>query len=334
MAAEISLADVAERNPRSMKQSKALLEDRTHLPRQITELAGAVATNEMVHGNRKVARRLFGRSVADPTGNALAQAEWASETIGHQLVQSAQLSGEDAQEARALHLIREGHFEHVPVVCEAWADLEPYSIRPFEFGSSYAGVLEQFDKAIELAKRGLKLRPDAPALLNCLAFSSANIGDFPEALSALRGITEEQGGLHWHVALANRGLIALRQGQREEGERHYRSAIAGFQRAGLPYSVASARAHFALEAVRAGLPNSDTILKEACKDRDKFKGSVVDRVLLRAEALRSRILEGDPVVRPPALRDEQTAGFSAGPAVRSQRVAKRPPPPQLLKRLD
>jgi tetratricopeptide (TPR) repeat protein len=148
IAAEVAISDLAERNPRFYKQGLALINDGDLVPHHVAELAGAVGTTELVAGNKKKARRMFHRSLVDPTANALAQAEWASPNFSGELVPPSRFrSVPDASEATAFHQYREGYFEAVAQLCESWANEEPYSIRPFEFGAGTAGLIEQYRKS-------------------------------------------------------------------------------------------------------------------------------------------------------------------------------------------
>jgi hypothetical protein len=86
IAAEVTLSELAERDPRFYKRGVALIEDGGLVPHHIAELAGAVGTVELVGGNRKRARKMFNQSLVDPTANALAQAEWVSPNFRGDLV--------------------------------------------------------------------------------------------------------------------------------------------------------------------------------------------------------------------------------------------------------
>lgn len=175
IAAEVALADIAKRSPRFYKQGTRMLDDRSGSARQLTELAGAIGTDELLNGNRKRARRNFELSMRDPTGSALAQGEWASIQTGVEVVSESSLCTTlEAAEARAFHLHRMGDYRAVPDICFEWAKSDSFSIRPFAFGSSIAGLLDDHEVAMELASKGLALRGDTIGLLNAMAFSLAS----------------------------------------------------------------------------------------------------------------------------------------------------------------
>jgi tetratricopeptide (TPR) repeat protein len=284
IAAEIAISELAEQKPRFYKQGVAIIDDGGLLPRHITELAGAVGTAEMIGGNRKKARRMFGFSMVDPTGNALAQAEWASPGFGSDLVPPARFgSVEEAFEANAFHRYREGKYHDVISLCRGWSNEEPYSIRPFEFGASTAGLIEEFDEAHELATQGLSIRPGAPKLVNAGAFALASLGKTVEAEVLLRQMSPDADERNLLIAKANRGLISFRAGAIDQGKQLYGEAIEGFQRLGEQYLSASARVYFAREAAKAKIPEAVSLFSEAVKASKRFEGTGVRMVLARVE---------------------------------------------------
>jgi tetratricopeptide (TPR) repeat protein len=292
IAAEITLSELAERDPRFYKQGLGLIENGGLMPRHITELAGAVGTAELIGGSKKKARKMFSQSMVDPTGNALAQAEWASPLFSGELVPPSRFrTVQEAFEANALHHYREGKFEAVPTLCESWASEEPYSIRPYEFGSATAGLIEEYEKADELGRLGLSIRPGSPLLINCRVFALASMGKISLAEELLHQLSSDADEKQLIVAKANRGLIAFRKRNLDDGKRLYNEAIQGFLRVGDPYAAASARVYFAREAILANAPEAPALLSAAKKAADKFKGGGVTRGLRQVEDVVARLAE-------------------------------------------
>lgn len=282
IAAELSIAELAGRKPKFFSEGRKLLSTTDMMPRQITELCGALGTLELVAGRRRKARDYFTQSLTDPTGNALAQAEWASPSFGKELVSLQNLSNiAEAEEANAFHLIRSNNLTDVPATCLSWSDNEPYSIRPFEVGSSISAQLGLFEESLEFTRKGLFIRPNAPLLLNNRAFSLANTGRSSEAETALRGVPQNQ-DIHWYVSRANLGFIALRNGQIEHGKILYNEAIQGFRKLGAFNNAAVARLYLAREAARAEVPRANEIVKEAREEAEKLK--LTNRMHLVEEA--------------------------------------------------
>ena len=287
MAAEIALAPGAQRRPRYFKAGISLLEKDSRLPRQITELAGALATMFLIDGNRKRGKRLFRLSMTDPTGNSLAQAEWASESFGEIIVAEDQLqSSSDASEAMARHLFRMGHFEESLSFVRKWIEEEPFSTLAYWAGALTANILDDYDEAEKFARAGLKYSPHSPPLLNNLVFSLACLDRLHDAEELLRTMPADPADeVRAHIAEADRGLIAFRRGQVVEGEAHYRKAIAGFRRQQKWELERLAQAYFAREAVRAGVPHAHELLAEAEKSSPGEGRPEVKRILSTARAI-------------------------------------------------
>ena len=289
MAAELTTAEIAERSPRFAKVAAKMLADGGLYPRQTTELAAAIATLEMVEGNRKKAKRAFEASMIDPTGNAVAQAEWASPQFGGILVPSSRLeSVSEPSEALAFHRFAERRYSEVPKFCEAWANDEPYSIRPFEFGSQSAGAAGDYGVALDLALQGLKRRPGASKLGNSAAFALASMNRTTEATAALAAIdARDHDDASLLVSIANRGLIAFREGRSDEGTAAYNEAIDGFRRQGARPSEAAARVYLAREAQGARLPNAQTLIDaatDAWAKVDRIPHHVLEQIKADQEA--------------------------------------------------
>ena len=285
IAAEIALASVANRPPKFFKVGVKLVESGGVLAHQLTELAGAIGTMDLVDGNRKRSRKMFVQSMSDPTGNALAQGEWASPHFSLEIVPFGRFATvPEAAEAKAFHLYRETKFSDVLEPCREWVNFDPFSIRPFEFGASAAGLAEMYGEAIQFAESGLKLRRDAPLLLNSAAFALASTGKLDEAESKLDCVKESASEIIKNVVLANRGLIAYRRGDIAEGRRFYCEAIDGFKKLGSSRLSANARVYMAREADLANEADAAVLLRQAKTYAEPFLKTEVGVVLDRLEA--------------------------------------------------
>jgi tetratricopeptide (TPR) repeat protein len=268
MAAEIALAPGAERKPRFVKAGVKTLEEDRRLPRQVTELAGALGTMFLVEGNRKRGKRLFQQSLMDPTGNSLAQAEWASENCEEIVVPETQLKlSSDASEAMARHLYRMGDLEQSLVFVHQWIEEEPFSSLAYWAGAMTANILEDYGVSEKLTRRGLQNDPRSLPLLSNRVFSLACLGRLDEAEEVLQTMLLECGDsdVYMPIGEADRGLIAFRRGHVSEGEAHYRKAISGFRRQEKNDLERLARAYLARESARAGIPDAHQLIAEAEK---------------------------------------------------------------------
>jgi tetratricopeptide (TPR) repeat protein len=262
LAAEISLAELAEKVSRFSKSGLRLVDDGGLAPHLTTELSGALATLELINGRQSRARKMFKQSLAAPTGNSLAQAEWATAALGSELVPQAQFGTvQEAGEANAFHYFSEEQYLEVAPACERWSAEEPYSIRPFEFGAAVTGLIGDYAKAEEIAGRGLRMRPGTPKLINSLAFAQASSDRLDEAeatLATLNRQSADESSLN--IYTANRGLIAFRRGHEAEAVALYQTAIAGFRRDGERLPEATAKIYLAREATIAGSPEASALV--------------------------------------------------------------------------
>jgi tetratricopeptide (TPR) repeat protein len=264
VAGEIALSAAAGRKPSLMKVGAAILENGDFQPLHVSELASAIGTVHLRDGNRK-ARKLFGKSLLDPTGNSLAQAEWANPHLGGEIVSPRQIEHvPDSGEARAFHAYWEGDFDRMRIVCEQWMTEEPFSSRPYIAGSMAAITNDDIQLGLKIARDGLVVEPDSTALRNHLAYALIANSDYKEATQILRQtLAKHPNDFSVGFLLATTGMLALRQGDIETGIARYQSAMTLFKRQGNQASEASAAAFLALEAARAGSEKSDAFIKQA-----------------------------------------------------------------------
>ncbi len=283
IAAELSFAKLAKRQPKYFSQGRRIVTSDGLMPRQITELAGAIGTLELIGGHRKKARDFFLKSVEDPTGNALAQAEWVSPSLGFELVTKGSLASKtEAEEANVFHLVNIEKFSEVPSLCERWLNVERYSIRPYEIASSATTLTEDHVRTVDFAQRGLKIQPDSAILLNNYAFALAHLRQFDQAERLLRGIGSDK-GINWLISKANQGLVAMRRGKHDLGLALYLEAINGFHQQQKTRSADIARIYLAREAALAAIPRADSLVKSARKANSRLKTDTYNHVMERAE---------------------------------------------------
>jgi len=85
--------------------------------------------------------------------------------------------------------------------------------RGVRLGVAAASAIDDSKQIEEFAREGLRYEPSSVHLINSLAFSLALQGHHNDALGALREIRPESADRsNFLVSEANRGLIALRQG--------------------------------------------------------------------------------------------------------------------------
>ena len=132
-----------------------------------------------------------------------------------------------------------------------------------QLAASTANVLDEHEKAEEVTRRGLKLRPNAPNLPDRRAYALVGLDKLNEAEVILAKLTPDAPSWTQYIAEANRGLIAFRRGKTHEGRSRYQKAIDGFQQIGQAQMALSAKTYFCRELARLGLPDGEKML-ETC----------------------------------------------------------------------
>ena len=276
-AAELAVAPLAERQPRFVKAARALLADDDLSPFHKNELASALATLELSHGQRKKARALFGTALEAPNENSLAQAEWASQTLHGLTVEKQVLAEPQAREARARLFYQRADWPRAAAEAWGWLSDQPFAPEPASFGSCVAEMgLRDFDQAILFATYGLKANPGNPTLLNNLAFAQIESGDLEQANTTLSRVPNME--LSDAVAVtckATAGLLAFRQGRVEDGRHLYREAIQAASRLGLRERWAMAKIMFAREEWRLNGPIALPVIKEAVAASRDFPDALI-----------------------------------------------------------
>lgn len=304
MAAEIALSFFAERRPVSWKQGLALVESNALVPAQTTELAGALGTQILVDGGGRMGRKLMRQSQLAPTVNAVAQAEWVSLNLGDNVLEPAVFRvASRAWEALALHaFFMEGNFGKSLECAKLWVQDELYNPMAYAFTAATANFMEDCDSALGWSKAGLAIAKDFEPLLNTMAFAQASSGDLDGAEAHLAKIRDADDNNDALIAVANRGLVAMRRGDTATGRALYERAVKGFRKKDSRDLEASALAYFAAELTRAGLVGEAAKRIEEAKSLNrtsikKYVRVVIERVEHMLEAAR----RGD--APPPAPSD-------------------------------
>lgn len=251
LAAEISTAQLAELGTRGVRRARELLARANFSQHSLSELTSELATTELGSGRDKKARELFRLSLADPTENAIAQAESVADK-GHLEIDPGLLRFERGFEARALYAARRAEWEGATSEAVEWHRDQPFSLEPFHFATYTASFgTGDFRLAVELAQLGLKAHPQDRMLRNNAAYALANLGETIQARTYLQHplfmATEDD-----FVEVATMGLIHFREGDVEGGRGLYEVAVEGLSKLRRRDLVALAVGHWAVEEARAG----------------------------------------------------------------------------------
>jgi tetratricopeptide (TPR) repeat protein len=227
ISAEIAVSQVAHKKSHSAAAGQRALEQGQWDPHNSSELAGSLATLLLEDGSAQKARQLFRRSLQDPTENAVAQAQWATQRTSGLFVPSGLLEHPGMHEARALRERTEGQWDNVITSSWQWAEYEPTSSRSMIMGSYVAAVaFEDGVTVLEFTDRGLSAEPHNVFLLNNKAVGLAYLGQLPESAAVLRQVIIENSPESLQPALyATTGLLSFRQGDIVTGRVLYEKAL-------------------------------------------------------------------------------------------------------------
>jgi tetratricopeptide (TPR) repeat protein len=164
MAANVSVSQVAEVRPSYWKEAKKLLDARV-APVHLGELSSAIATAELVAGQIKIAKKLLQKSLIEPTGNVLAQAQWAKRAKHvSNLDLSAINTVDDASEAKYWAAYSAGDLQLALKYAKEWLTDEPYSSRPAIDGCFVCSLLDDYTTMEEILRIGLRANADNQTL--------------------------------------------------------------------------------------------------------------------------------------------------------------------------
>lgn len=257
-----------------MKNGRAMIGSGQFAPAHISELASAIATLELVHGNRPAARKLFRTALIDPTENSVAQAAWAAREAKASGVDAAVLDLPRTFEARAWDLYGRHNWSGAIAEVDLWLLDEPFASRPAVFGSFAAAVaLGDFESGANFAKRGLIANPAEFLLLNNLAFSLASQGHVTDAQSVLSRVDITDLDAGEKVAfLATSGLLRFRSGDHDAGRMLYLKAADWALRNGFVNEEGWARVFLAREELAGRSGKVADALARAARTVKRMRG--------------------------------------------------------------
>lgn len=227
-SAEISIALMLGKNSNLMKKGIALIESNNFSPFMVTELAGAIATTELINGSRKKSRKMFRKSLESPNDNSLAQIEWILNSKDKDLLDKSEININTKQNYEALaiaNFYKKDLVEALNNTCQWFCDM-PYSKRPVLLGSGIADVLDNRKLAIDFLKKGLIAHEGDAQMINNIAYYLSIDGD---TINARKFLSQANlVGIPKNVEIcltATKGLICFREKQYDEGRKLYLKAI-------------------------------------------------------------------------------------------------------------
>ena len=262
LAAEIATAASMNKSSQFIKIARKMLDSQALNPFHLSELASAVGTLETKAGKVRAGRKLIEFSLKKPSENSIAQASFLSRRMGVSL--NADFTG--SSEANAWALSKAGQWSDSIKEAIKWQEDQPFSSRPATFGSHMAGMLEQYDRAVQIARLGLLSNGESCVLWNNLAFSLINLGRLQEARVVLQKLQNMNLNTVENVSLlATSGLMHFRSGSPELGRMYYLNAIELAERSKMGALGSVARIYFAMEEINCNSEFAEPARHEALR---------------------------------------------------------------------
>ena len=226
IAAEVSVAKIAERNPKFSRHGWELIKSSGLPPEHLTELQSAIGTLEYYNGANRKARQCIRASLVAPTDNAVAQARWIQTKLPDVSIDDNLLRLPLNYEARCWHALKKGSWDDAGLKCGEWLFDEPYSSRPALVGSCIGiSLTAQFKFAVLCAQVGLQAEPKNVHLRNNIAVAMAYDGDMTKAIENFNKIDPPKDPkFPKHVLVATYGLLRFRAGDIKGGQKFYTKA--------------------------------------------------------------------------------------------------------------
>lgn len=191
-----------------------------------SELFESVGMLELESGNVKNAKKNFKIAWQNPSESVIRHGEWVLRNKLPTLQPNSVLNYENSHEAMAWHNFYELRLEKALENVVEWELEEPYSANPYVLGSHITENLEQYDRSVDFAMRGLAANPNHFILTNNLCYTLMKQNKLNEAkkllMSFSSNLPEEE--LLFYNAIS--GLYEFKKGNVKKGrELYYRSFI-------------------------------------------------------------------------------------------------------------
>ena len=263
LSAEIAIGSISGRTPKFIRPARRMLIREKFSNEHISELASALATLEFLDGSMNKAKKLFRKSLMQPTENSIAQAGWASRRKhGSIHLDHKYLQVPNTFEAGSRIYYHNNLWEDAIQECIKWQFDQPFSSRPYGYGSYISSVaLEDYSRSKQFAEQGLFANPLDFTLMNNLACSLIKSNDIEGArknivaMQKLQSLSDKEK----LVLQATKGLWEFRNGNVENGRKFYTDALSRARKIKDRRLLASASVFYALEEISQEEPDQSVI---------------------------------------------------------------------------
>ena len=266
VAAEIATATSIRRFSYSIDAGIRLLASSSFDPKDLSELATAVATLQLRDGSTSKAKKYARQGLIKPNENSLAQAKWLAQEIRGLFIRTSvtDFHVQRSFEASAWEAYANGQWNTAVAEGVSWLRDQPFSSRPAIISTHMAGaLLEDYDAAERLAKMGLTANPNDAKLRMLLAFMYGSTGRTKEAGEQLSIAKPTLSDLDQITYLGNLGLIAFRDLDVIKGRSLYSQAAELAKEKNESVYVAAALTYWAREEVQLQTPLASSVLARA-----------------------------------------------------------------------
>lgn len=254
VSAHIATARAAGVTSKLLSAGRKMFKSGNYRPDQISELGAALATNEVEHGNTKLARRLVDRAAVRPTENAAAQFGWL-ETTADTDFNTGEIADRlpNAWEARTFEAFEEADWIRSCEEAKGWLCDQPFSSRPAVHGSYVAATfLEDHPLALWFAQLGYLANPKDVILANNFSVALAENDRLVEARRIFSEASQLANPASRWTLRATDGLLSYKEGNLAEGRVAYEEAKERFLQQGDMRSWSLASIYQAREELHLG----------------------------------------------------------------------------------
>lgn len=267
LASHISVSTLLAKPQKHIRLARQMVQSDRLSPSHTCELAGSLATIQLLSGSNREAKRSFNASLIHPNDNTVAQAMWAADEFNISIqAREEWFDNHFTFEGRYYQRRAEADFEGAMEASIQWFDDEPFSSRPMKAAAFSSAMLGLYSQSESYAREGLLLDRQDIELNNNLVCALAAQNKIDEAFKYLIDVIQIErttlNAVSGHT-LANCGLILYRTGYFDEAENYYRRAIESFSSRNNLNAKGVAAAFMAREASLAKAPNATYLLAEA-----------------------------------------------------------------------
>jgi tetratricopeptide (TPR) repeat protein len=274
-SAIVAIADGYNLKSRHLRTAKALSGETGLSDFSRSELNASLATMEIKSGSNKEARRLFKRSLIDPTENALAQAEYMKKAIGldSSLIDDGRKKVYVPFEANTIRYYFEGKYRECLEAANSWASFDSINPDPVIISSFVASTcLEDAEGAIDIIMKATPAQKENLSVANNMIFSLIEKGELRKGVYLLNKLDISVARDDVKLMLkATRGFAAFRSNRPEYARELYRKAITGFKDLGDNRSAAIAKYFLAREEKRLASDYAEALADEVKEEVKRYE---------------------------------------------------------------